>query len=88
MSAISPPQRGGRLSVADVFRLSLVEYGDISPAKSPLFTFFKGGQNIFPGELVYRVRAEVENDSDLLAVEQLLFGFQHMQSPPAITGCA
>jgi hypothetical protein len=85
MSAIYPnPWAANGLSVADVSWLLFEKNGDISLAKSPLFALLEGGQNVFSGELVDRIRADVQNDRYLLAVKQLLFSLQHSLSPEQI----
>jgi hypothetical protein len=69
--------------------LPLEKDGNVPFAKSPLFAFFKGGQNIFASKFIDRVRAHVKNDRNLFAIEQLLFSFQHKHSPeqnPVVVG--
>ncbi|MGH7811420.1 MAG: hypothetical protein ACREP5_14180 [Candidatus Binatia bacterium] len=84
MSAILPTEKPWISGVANVFRLLFKEQGNVALAKSPLLTFFKGGQDILAGEFIDRIRAHVQNNGDLFAVKQLLFPVQHMRPPEEI----
>jgi hypothetical protein len=54
-----------------------VKDGNITFAKSPLFALLEGRQDILSGEFIHCIRAKIQNNGNLLAVQQLLFSFQH-----------
>lgn len=65
------------LGYANDPRLFFVEGGDIPFSKPPLLALLEAGYNIFPGELIDGIRAQIQDDSDFPAVQQLLFSLQH-----------
>ena len=56
--------------------LLLRKAGDVLLFKTPLLAFFEARQDVFASEFVDGIRAQIEDDGDLAAVQEFFFALQ------------